>query len=390
MKNRKTDRAEKCHVLMVYRRMIPSIYLCGYCQMQYLDGMGEIEFRSRVIWYLSGRDMDWADVVFMGRSDSWMEERLAKKLSKANKYLIYVIDDDLLNIPDTLLSAPHYRQDSVRQHIRNTMNNCSAILSPSEKLLEKYANQEQRTILIEEPAVHIVPFQLHEPSQPIRIGFAGSLDRSVDLETMLGSVLRNIKARYGSHVQFEFFGAIPSFAKDIQANVFPYCDSYEEYLEALGNRHWDIGLAPMPDTVFHACKHHIKYIEYAGIGAVGIYSDVSPYREIREKHYPGLYCSNEPEAWEKALCMLIENGQKREELRRAAYEWASNMLTIDAKMEHYLQNDPIVTVHQADKTCMLWNVQLLKMGQVINCAWLSIRKYGWRLPWIGVKKLLQK
>ena len=48
--------------------------------------------------------------------------------------------------------------------------------------------------------------------------------------------LLSIKREYGDRVKFEFFGAIPSFAGELDARCIPYCDSYDEYRKTLNTR----------------------------------------------------------------------------------------------------------------------------------------------------------
>ena len=68
------------HILLIYRDMIPSILLCGHAQLSYLDATEAVEYRSRQEQTLKKRDLDWADVVLLGRLDSWYESRLASAL----------------------------------------------------------------------------------------------------------------------------------------------------------------------------------------------------------------------------------------------------------------------------------------------------------------------
>ena len=100
-------------VLLLYRTtivnpvMIPSVRLCGHLQMQALADAGEIEYRESSIDKLVGMDISWPDIVLLGRLDTRAELRLARRLKRAGKYLIYIMDDDLLNVPQSMSSASH-------------------------------------------------------------------------------------------------------------------------------------------------------------------------------------------------------------------------------------------------------------------------------------------
>ena len=315
------------HVLLIYRDMTPSIRLCGHCQLEYLAHKGTLEYRAVREMKLKEADLNWADIVLLGRSDNWYVHQLAKKLHDAGRYLIYVIDDDLLNVPPEISSAAYYGLPEVQSSIRSMIALSDAILSPSPLLLEKYATNGRRAIQIEEPAIDPVEYKPHDPDKPVKIGFAGSIDRACDLERILRDALIRVKREYGDRVAFEFFGAIPSFAEELNAKCIPYCDSYDEYRRTLNERQWDIGLAPMPDTPFHACKYYNKFVEYASAGIAGVYSKVQPYTGIRNYAECCILCENSTDAWKKALSMLITNDIERESLgriasRRAYQEWS--------------------------------------------------------------------
>lgn len=321
--------SDKKHVLLIYRKMIPSIRLCGHCQLEYLAQKGALEYRAVREMKLKAADLNWADIVLLGRSDNWYVHQLAKRLYDAGRYLIYILDDDLLNIPPEVSSAKYYGQKEIQGYIRNIIALSDAILSPSPLLLEKYATNGRRAIQIEEPAIDPVEYKPHAPDKPVKIGFAGSIDRACDLERILRDALIYVKREYGDRVAFEFFGAIPSFAEELNATCIPYCDSYDEYRRTLNERQWDIGLAPMPDTPFHACKHYNKFVEYAEAGVVGIYSNVYPYTRIASLSNCVILCDNNTEEWADVIQRLIDDREYRETMRHKGIECAADQLSVN-------------------------------------------------------------
>ena len=129
------------NVLLIYRTMIPSIRLCGHSQLAVLADEGLIEYRAVQEMKLKKKDLSWADVVVLGRTDSWYECRLADALFKAGKMLLYILDDDLLNIPPEVSSAAYYARKDTQAYIRGMIGMSDGILSPSPLLLEKYAGR---------------------------------------------------------------------------------------------------------------------------------------------------------------------------------------------------------------------------------------------------------
>ena len=193
------------HVLLIYRDMVPSIRLCGHCQLEYLADARRLEYRAVQELKLTSEDLHWADIILLGRLDNWYECQVVAKLHKAGKCLVYIMDDDLLNIPPEVSSATYYGQKSIQGYIRRMIEMSEAIVSPSPLLLEKYAVDGRRAIRIEEPAIDPVPYKPHDLGKQIKIGFAGSIDRVGDIETILKDALFAIRNRYGEWVQFEFF-----------------------------------------------------------------------------------------------------------------------------------------------------------------------------------------
>ena len=165
--------------------------------MEYLAQKGKFEYRAVQEMKLKRSDLNWADIVLLGRLDSWYEYQLTKKLHRSGRFLIYVIDDDLLNIPQEISSALYYGQKEIQGYIRSMIEMSDAILSPSPLLLKKYAGKGKKAIQIEEPAIEPAPYRKHDPDQPVKIGFAGSIDRTGDIEGILREALPKIKKTYG-------------------------------------------------------------------------------------------------------------------------------------------------------------------------------------------------
>lgn len=376
------------HVLLIYRQMIPSVRLCGHCQMEYLAKEKRLEYRTVQEMRIKNSDLNWADIVLLGRLDSWYENQLTKKLHEAGKYLVYIIDDDLLNIPSEISSAAHYGRKETQAYIRSMIELSDAILSPSPLLLEKYARDGRKAILIEEPAIHPSQFRPHDPNQPIKIGFAGSIDRVSDIEGILKEALLKIKTTYGDHVQFEFFGAIPSFAEELDAKCIPYCNSYDIYREKLDSLNWDIGLAPMPDTPFHACKHYNKFVEYAAAGVVGVFSAVMPYTRMKAMNMPARFCKNEADAWYEAICDLLDHPQERERLRMRCEQTATTLFSSDktSKVFETILNESKLN----PKMKRIISVQDVKIQGIMFFVLEKCQMYSWKLPIVFIQKILRR
>ena len=84
---------------------------------------------------------------------------------------------------------------------------------------------------------------------------------------------------------------------------------------------FDIGLAPIEDTVFTRSKSYIKALEYGALGIPVIASDVGPYREYVEDGVTGFLVRKESE-WIDRLQLLIGDADLRERMGAAGREKA--------------------------------------------------------------------
>ena len=324
-------------VLLLYRVMIPSLILCGDEQFKYLSEHNKLDYRSRTVYEVTAEDLNWANIVVIGRLDSWYERKITEILYKANKYIIYIIDDDLLNLPKEISSSSYYGQNDIRDNIQTMIKMSKALISPSPKILEKYG-KDKKKIQIEEPTVYPFSYKAHDVNKAVKIGFAGSIDRTHDVETILYDTLKKIKNKYGEKVEIEFFGAIPSFSKELNAKCTCYSDSYKGYIEKLNSLDWDIGLAPMPDSEFHSCKHYIKIIEYSEVGIYPIYSNQGPYLRFNKEYGLGTMLQNETDAWVKAIEDLIEHRDNLEEQRKYVNEETCKYMSLESCSNKLLED----------------------------------------------------
>lgn len=376
------------HVLLLCPARIPSVILCGHSQLEWLDKEGIIEYKWSVSAKVTGKLISWADVVIFVRSDSKLETGLAKKLKKSGRYLIYVLDDDLLNVPEYIDSAEHYNQQETKKNIKNIMLACNCLLSPSAKLLTKYGTVFSKAALIEEPS--LMQYDAIKASDgPVKIGFAGSVDRSQDVDELLAEPIGKLLQNYGDRISVEFFGAKPVIVDLYGLKYVPYCNSYESYLKTMSSLNWDIGLAPMPDDEFHSCKHYNKFIEYIGHGIAGVYSDVNPYKRVIYNGENGLLCKNTKEAWYSTLSRLIEDRSLRNKIMANCLDEARERFSVEATALR-LRDAMDDILEFESRRAKIQGIGWLRF----SCRFLWViskcRKYGLKTPIVMIKKLKVK
>ena len=374
-------------ILLLYRTFGPSVNLCGYIQLKLLAEHGQVEFRHRRIMDVTKADLEWCEIAMFVRGDGLLDEWLARVCHQAGKTVVYALDDDLLHVPENLGSGPYYAQESVKKHIRSMMEYSDYFCSPSKVLLRKYGGQFRQCFLMHEPSAYVLAEKPENRDGVVHIGFAGSSDRGQDVDTILADALEEVSRTYGDSISIEIFGTDTEIAGRLHCKTIPYTESYETYQAKMKELNWDIGLAPMPETEFHACKYYNKLVEYAGYGIVGIYSNVLPYTEAAEDRVNGLVCENRKEDWIQALSELIEDSVLRKKLSSNCLHQAQTIFSVRFAAEDFLRClDAMEVKIQGTK------VRFHRWMKVVGlCSWYAekVKKFGWKTPVVAVRKAVR-
>ena len=323
------------NVLIISHSLIPSVLLCGHSQLSYLKSKNRIDYKFIEADMVTSGLLSWSDIIIFVRSESRFERYISAICKKAKKHLVYVLDDDLLNLPDYLSSSSYYLRKDIQNNIKKIMNNCDTFLTSSPVMLEKYGKQFNHAYQIHEPSLNAIDHK--DDNNIIRIGFAGSIDRAQDINEILQEALEKIINKYKDSVQIEFMGAKPDIVDKYNLTYVPYTNSYEEYTEVIQKRNWDIGLAPMPESQFHACKYFNKYVEYASFGIAGIYSNVKPYTFGIKDQYNGLLTDNNSDDWYDAISRLIDDAKLRKKIQNNCIKEAKTIYSLETLADDYLE-----------------------------------------------------
>ena len=98
---------------------------------------------------------------------------------------------------------------------------------------------------------------------------------------------------------------------------------------------FDIGLAPLNNTVFNRAKSWLKMLEYAALGVPCIGADVGEYRELNAQYGIGLLAG--PSEWHSVLDRLIKDRGLRNDLMWQGYEAVTDHLTIERQCYRWLE-----------------------------------------------------
>ena len=256
------------------------------------------------------------DVVIMTRYGESRGQDILANFRRRGIPVIYHIDDDLLEVPESLGAEIRKRQgaDQVVETRRYLLQNCNLIYASTRVLA---GLMQQRF-----PFQHVVHGiyasymgELLTPSVPRSgpsqvIGYMGSKGHQHDLDLVVPTLERLLTER--PELEFEVFGTIrmPPALERFGARVRSYSvqKSYTEFLVTLANMGWSIGLAPLQDEPFNHCKAPTKFIEYTACGIAVAASRIPVYEEAIPKNGGWLVDRD----WYAPLAYLLDHPLQRE------------------------------------------------------------------------------
>lgn len=375
---------------------IPSARIGIVEPMLELQKEGMIEFGFYLTAELTREILAEADIIISIRSSDSYELNIVSECKKAGKLVVYYLDDDLLNIPQHAASTEYFNSELVKKNIISIIGQCDYLLTNNYKIREKYQKFVQKgAFIIKAPALlleHVEPKGTPVITKSIiKIGFSGGTDHKSNLETFLMQPLYQLKSKYGDQIEFEFMGARPDFGDKFEYKFIPYQSGYGDYISVMEKIDWDIGVAPLPQSDFHACKYYNKFLEYGAIGAAGIYSNVDPYKQIINNKMNGLLVENTDKSWITALSTLIENETLRLEIASAARMQLEKEFTIECIARDIESKLKELVLYKAPY-CKPSKLNLHLGGKVLILSKLIniVKSMGFQAPIYITKKVYQK
>lgn len=236
--------------------------------------------------------------------------------------VVYFMDDDLMDA-NVLLELPSAYARKIKKsatnqfHLLNDL--CEEFWVGSQYLAAKYAQWSPKVL---------APRTTHDQigrAVVTAICYHGTASHQAELR-WLPSVMSEVLAGKES-LTFELFGdsAINKMYRHLPGVAVLHPMSWSNYLKYTQAVHRDIGLAPLLPTEFNKGRGVTKFFDYTRMGAVGIYSDVAPYRDFIRNGVDGLLVPNEPKLWKRTILELASDKHLRDRLLVAAQDRAMEM-----------------------------------------------------------------
>lgn len=262
-------------------------------------------------------------------------EQLVHQIRKDGARLVYSIDDNLLDLETIPLHA--------RSAVRYFCQVADGILVSTEYLKERLQQFNSH--------IFVLPNSLDERlftengKRPLAsrktgarkiIGFMGTFTHDADLMMVL-QALRKILRNHTDSIHLQLVGGFSNQAvvRSFQGlplhvmQLSPLNMSYPNFIPwMMKNLSWDVGIAPLENTIFNRCKSDIKFLDYSALGIPGIYSRVPSYEGTIRHLETGYLVENTPSAWMDALGELLINNDLRTRLSLNAQEYVFSNRTL--------------------------------------------------------------
>lgn len=225
---------------------------------------------------------------------------------------LFHIDDDLLNVPESLGPEKYaaYNDPERLASLRDNMESCD-LLYASTQALGATLKAHGLKVPIRSGTIYctVDPAGIRPPlpSTMPTIGYMGTGGHSEDLAMVLPAIERLMDAIPA--LRFETFGTItppPSLARfDSRYAHHAPVGNYAAFVAKLSSLGWWVGLAPLVDNPFNLCKADTKWVEYTYAGIPTIASDLPVYQPACAAG-AGLLAST-AEDWHGAMRRLLQD-----------------------------------------------------------------------------------
>ena len=270
-------------------------------------------------WVRRRLDAERPDLIVCCRYSGPQTDAMCEHAAEHGIPLVFHVDDDLLNIPPEIGQRKYEMHNNPRRlaAVRTLLERSDLVYCSTPALEERL-----RALGFHGAMVHGRIYcasrvrRRPEPGPVRRIGYMG-FDHAHDFEIALPAVERVLTRHPG--IAFELFGSIPmpeSFARfGERARVVEPVRDYARFLQALADRRWDIGIAPLARTPFNAVKANTKWVEYTASGMAVVASAGLVYDDCMRDGRGLLVDDHE---WGDALEMLVARPDLRQGMAEAA------------------------------------------------------------------------
>jgi tetratricopeptide (TPR) repeat protein len=240
---------------------------------------------------------------------------------RARRPTVFEINDDVQAVQASNALAAFFSQPENLRLFRRLALTCDAVQYSVEELERLYGALNPRGRVFHNQLV--APPALRAPSgRSVKLGWGGSAGHFEDMAAVAPTLIDFVRAHAEvtlwlmcSERIWRLFDALPADRKHL--TPVGSIDDYYAFVAQL-----DIGIAPNRDAGFNRARSDVKFLEYAGYGAVAVVQRLTPYLASVKDGENGFLFGTHDEL-RQVLTRLVQDPALRENVRQNAYRYAA-------------------------------------------------------------------
>lgn len=278
----------------------------------------------------------------------WLPEKMARRLVRGSHILIcrslttrwidflssnrsliagisYLCDDDLAAGSEATELPSEYRErlgKIMHEQWPRLLNLADELVVTSRALARRFANEHRKVALLEPTMILPPPCTGHFSRGELTLLFHGTRAHLFDFFHIAPAVLQLLKKNEGIRLESLLGRFTPEAVRNHPKVRCIEPMPWPKFRQFMARKRVHIGLVPLLETPFNSGKSHVKFLEIASMGGVGVYSRRPPYEDIVEHGVDGLLVEDDPRAWLDALQSLVHDREWARQMAEAAGEKA--------------------------------------------------------------------
>jgi len=341
-------------------------------------------------------DILLCDILISVRGCEYISSQIVKIAQKLNRFIIYFLDDDLLNIPDKIASSVYFKDKGIIKNLKLILGICDVFWYINPLILEKYKQYISARTVYTEVAVELIENRndIISDDNKINILYAGSIDHTPIVQKYISPAAKKLDDEFKGLLTFTFIGVNPQIDQSNTIKYYSFFSDYNEYIKIVTQKQYHIGLAPIPIDDFYKCKYVNKLFEYTKIGAVGIYTNSLPYTVFVRDGQNGFLCNNNVDDWYNAIKKAVLNEHLRNNCVEKAELLIKTKFNIDTITNDLVNSIPELITFKADDKNVQFYIKLwfkaIPLLFYINRLNYFFRNYGLKAIPLIFYKFLKK
>lgn len=237
---------------------------------------------------------------------------------KARHALVYETDDDVFTIDPTNAAAYLTHSAEVIDAVEFAATAADMVTVSTEPLAAVMRRFNDNVVVLPNHIEAALLDVARPHRERVTVGWAGGDSHLVDFAAAADQLRRFLNRN--PHVDFHNIGTSYLRVVNLPGRHTAWSPDMWDYYRSID---FDIGIAPLADTVFNRSKSAIKAMEYAALGIPVIASDVEPYRNFVIDGVTG-YLIRRDHEWAARLRELVNDEPMRTEMGAKAKEQAAN------------------------------------------------------------------